>query len=320
MFNHISVLLEETIEGLNIKEDGIYVDCTLGGGGHSAQILQRLTSGHLYCFDQDQNAIQAADQRLSQISDHYTIIYSNFENLKNELSKLNVDKVDGIVFDLGVSSPQFDDGARGFSYNYDARLDMRMDQNQELSAYEIVNTYEYHELVKIMFKYADEKFAKQIARAIERQRAKQPIETTFELVEIIKDAIPAYARRKGGHPAKRTFQALRIAVNDELNVFENALDDALDLVGVNGRVAVITFHSLEDKICKYRFNEVTKEPELPRGMPVTPEYLKPRFKKISKKPIIANEEELENNHRSHSAKLRIVERIYEDEKDEKKRN
>ncbi|MEG0277295.1 MAG: 16S rRNA (cytosine(1402)-N(4))-methyltransferase RsmH, partial [Coprobacillus sp.] len=287
---------------------------------HSAQILQRLTSGHLYCFDQDQNAIQAADQRLSQISDHYTIIYSNFENLKNELSKLNVDKVDGIVFDLGVSSPQFDDGARGFSYNYDARLDMRMDQNQELSAYEIVNTYEYHELVKIMFKYADEKFAKQIARAIERQRAKQPIETTFELVEIIKDAIPAYARRKGGHPAKRTFQALRIAVNDELNVFENALDDALDLVGVNGRVAVITFHSLEDKICKYRFNEVTKEPELPRGMPVTPEYLKPRFKKISKKPIIANEEELENNHRSHSAKLRIVERIYEDEKDEKKRN
>ncbi|MEG0592367.1 MAG: 16S rRNA (cytosine(1402)-N(4))-methyltransferase RsmH [Coprobacillus sp.] len=320
MFNHISVLLEETIEGLNIKEDGIYVDCTLGGGGHSEQILRRLTSGHLYCFDQDQNAIKAADQRLSQISNHYTIIYSNFENLKSELENLGVNRVDGIVFDLGVSSPQFDDGARGFSYNYDARLDMRMDQNQALSAYEIVNTYEYHELVKIMFKYADEKFAKQIARAIERHRAQAPIETTFELVEIIKEAIPAYARRKGGHPAKRTFQALRIAVNDELNVFEKALDDALDIVNIEGRVAVITFHSLEDKICKYRFNEVTKEPELPRGMPFTPDNMKPRFKKISKKPIIANETELEVNHRSHSAKLRIVERVYEDETDKKKRN
>lgn len=318
MFNHISVLLEETIEGLNIKEDGIYVDCTLGGGGHSARILKQLTSGHLYCFDQDQNAIEAADQRLSQISDHYTIIYSNFENLKVELLKQGIEKVDGIIFDLGVSSPQFDDGARGFSYNYDAKLDMRMDQNQTLSAYEIVNTYDFHELIKILFKYADEKFAKQIARAIEKHRVQKPIETTFELVEIIKEAIPAYARRKGGHPAKRTFQALRIAVNDELNVFEKALDEALDLLEINGRVAVITFHSLEDKICKYRFNEVTKEPELPRGMPVTPEYLKPRFKKISKKPIIANEEELENNHRSHSAKLRIVERIYEDEKSKKK--
>lgn len=320
MFHHVSVLLQETIDGLNIREDGIYVDCTLGGGGHSAEILKRLTTGHLYCFDQDQTAIQAATERLLKISDHFTIIYSNFKNLKSELALLGVDRVDGIVFDLGVSSPQFDDGERGFSYNYDAKLDMRMDQNQSLSAYDIVNTYEFHDIVKILYKYADEKFAKQIARAIERHRQTKPIETTFELVDIIKEAIPAPARRKGGHPAKRTFQALRIAVNDELSVFEDALDDALSLINVKGRIAVITFHSLEDKICKYTFQEVTKEPDLPMGMPMVPEYLKPRFQKITKKPIIAGEEELEENHRSHSAKLRIIERIYEDEKSEEKRN
>ena len=313
MFHHISVLLQETIEGLNIKEDGIYVDCTLGGGGHSSEILKRLKTGHLYCFDQDQVAIQAADERLSAISDRYTIIYSNFKNIKAELTRLGVYKVDGIVFDLGVSSPQFDDGERGFSYNYDAKLDMRMDRSQALSAYEIVNTYEFNDLVRILFKYSDEKYAKQIARAIERHRQEKPIESTFELVEIIKEAIPAPARRKGGHPAKRTFQALRIAVNDELNVFEKALDDALDILNVNGRVAVITFHSLEDKICKYTFNEVTKQPDLPRGMPVIPDHMKPKFKKITKKPIVASEEELEDNHRSHSAKLRIVERVYENE-------
>ena len=313
MFNHVSVLLNETIDGLNIKEDGIYVDCTLGGGGHSQEILKRLTSGHLYCFDQDQVAIEAASQRLSQISDHFTIIYSNFKNIKSELAKLGVYKVDGIVFDLGVSSPQFDDGDRGFSYNYDAKLDMRMDRNQAFSAYELVNTYEYQDIVKILYKYADEKFAKQIARAIERHRQEKPIETTFELVDIIKEAIPAPARRKGGHPAKRTFQALRIAVNDELNVFEKALDDALDLLNVHGRVAVITFHSLEDKICKYTFQEVTKQPDLPMGMPIVPDYLKPRFQKITRKPIVASEEELNENHRSHSAKLRIIERIYEGE-------
>jgi len=313
MFHHISVLLQETINGLNIKEDGIYVDCTLGGGGHSEYILRQLTTGHLYCFDQDQTAIQAAQERLSQISDRFTIIYANFVNMKKELQRLGVKKVDGILFDLGVSSPQFDDGERGFSYNYDARLDMRMDRQQPLSAYDIVNTYSYQDLVKILYKYADEKFAKQIARAIERHRQDQPIESTFQLVEIIKEAIPAPARRKGGHPAKRTFQALRIAVNDELNVFEKALDDALMMTKVGGRVAVITFHSLEDKICKYTFQEVTKQPELPMGMPVVPEYMKPRFKKITRKPIIAGEEELKDNHRSHSAKLRIVERIYEDE-------
>ena len=313
MFHHISVLLQETIEGLNIKEDGIYVDCTLGGGGHSSEILKRLTTGHLYCFDQDQNAIAAASERLSKISDNFTIIYSNFKNIKNELYKLGVTKVDGIVFDLGVSSPQFDDGERGFSYNYDAKLDMRMDQSQSLSAYEIVNHYDFNEIVKILFKYSDEKYAKQIARKIEKHRAVKPIETTFELVEIVKEAIPAAARRKGGHPAKRTFQALRIAVNDELNVFDIALKDALDLTRIGGRVAVITFHSLEDKICKYTFNEVTNQQPVPSHIAVIPESMLPRFKKVTRKPLVASDKELEENHRSHSAKLRIVERVYEDE-------
>ena len=311
MFNHISVLLNETIDGLNIKEDGIYVDCTLGGGGHSEQILKRLTTGHLYCFDQDEVAIAAATQRLEKVSSHFTIIHSNFQNIKKELQKYGVEKVDGIVFDLGVSSPQFDDGERGFSYNYDARLDMRMDRRQSLSAYEIVNTYDYSDLVRILFKYADEKYAKSIARAIERHREVTPIETTFQLVDIVKEAIPAKARRKGGHPAKRTFQALRIAVNDELSVFEKALDDSLDLINVGGRIAVITFHSLEDKICKYTFNEVTKEPQLPQGMPFVPDELKPAFQKITRKPIVATKEELEENNRSHSAKLRIIERTRE---------
>ncbi len=314
MFHHKSVLLQETIEGLNIKEDGIYVDCTLGGGGHSSEILKRLTSGHLYCFDQDQVAITAAKERLSKISNNFTIIYSNFKNLKEELAKLGVHHVDGIVFDLGVSSPQFDDGERGFSYNYDARLDMRMDRQNPLSAYEIVNTYSYEQLVKILYKYSEEKFAKQIARMIEKQRQEKPIETTFELVEIVKSAIPAAARRKGGHPAKRTFQALRIAVNDELNVFDEALNDALKITKVSGRIAVITFHSLEDKICKYTFQEVTQLPRLPQGMPIIPDELQPRFQKITKKPIVAGDDELEENHRSHSAKLRIIERVYEDEK------
>ena len=314
MFHHKSVLLQETIEGLNIKEDGIYVDCTLGGGGHSSEILKRLTSGHLYCFDQDQVAITAAKERLSKISNNFTIIYSNFKNLKEELAKLGVHHVDGIVFDLGVSSPQFDDGERGFSYNYDARLDMRMDRQNPLSAYEIVNTYSYEQLVKILYKYSEEKFAKQIARMIEKQRQEKPIETTFELVEVVKSAIPAAARRKGGHPAKRTFQALRIAVNDELNVFDEALNDALKITKVSGRIAVITFHSLEDKICKYTFQEVTQLPRLPQGMPIIPDELQPRFQKITKKPIVAGDDELEENHRSHSAKLRIIERVYEDEK------
>ena len=309
MFNHVTVLLNEAVEGLNVKSDGIYVDCTLGGAGHSSLILKQLTTGHLYCFDQDENAIQAARQRLETIGNQFTIIQSNFKNIKAELNQRGVEHVDGILFDLGVSSPQFDNAERGFSYNYDARLDMRMDQSSSLDAHEIVNHYSYEQLVEILYKYADEKFAKQIARRIEKEREIQPIDTTFQLVEIVKSAIPAYARRKGGHPAKRTFQALRIAVNDELNVFDIALKDALDLLNINGRIAVITFHSLEDKICKYTFNEVSKLKDVPKGLPVIPEGMQPKFKIINKKPIIATEEELNENHRSHSAKLRVIERV-----------
>ena len=309
MFNHVTVLLNEAVEGLNMKSDGIYVDCTLGGAGHSSLILKQLTTGHLYCFDQDENAIQAARQRLETIGNQFTIIQSNFKNIKAELNQRGVEHVDGILFDLGVSSPQFDNAERGFSYNYDARLDMRMDQSSSLDAHEIVNHYSYEQLVEILYKYADEKFAKQIARRIEKEREIQPIDTTFQLVEIVKSAIPAYARRKGGHPAKRTFQALRIAVNDELNVFDIALKDALDLLNINGRIAVITFHSLEDKICKYTFNEVSKLKDVPKGLPVIPEEMQPKFKLINKKPIIATEEELNENHRSHSAKLRVIERV-----------
>lgn len=309
MFDHVTVLLNEAVEGLNIKEDGIYVDCTLGGAGHSCAILKRLTTGHLYCFDQDQTAIAAARSRLSEISDNFTIIYSNFVNIKTELSNLGITKVDGILFDLGVSSPQFDTGERGFSYNYNARLDMRMDTNNSLDAYTIVNTWSYEQLVEILFKYADEKFAKRIARKIEQSRVNKPIETTFQLVEIIKEAIPAAARRKGGHPAKRTFQALRIAVNDELNVFDRALKDSLVLLNSGGRIAVITFHSLEDKICKYTFNDVTKLKDVPPGLPVIPDYLLPKYKLVNKKAIVASKEELEINHRAHSAKLRVIERV-----------
>lgn len=309
MFNHVTVLLNEAVEGLNVKSDGIYVDCTLGGAGHSSLILKQLTTGHLYCFDQDENAIQAARQRLETIGNQFTIIQSNFKNIKAELNQRGVEHVDGILFDLGVSSPQFDNAERGFSYNYDARLDMRMDQSSSLDAHEIVNHYSYEQLVEILYKYADEKCAKQIARRIEKEREIQPIDTTFQLVEIVKSAIPAYARRKGGHPAKRTFQALRIAVNDELNVFDIALKDALDLLNINGRIAVITFHSLEDKICKYTFNEVSKLKDVPKGLPVIPEGMQPKFKLINKKPIIATEEELNENHRSHSAKLRVIERV-----------
>ncbi len=306
MFNHYSVLLHESIENLAIKEDGIYVDCTLGGGGHSSEILKRLKTGHLYSFDQDMFAIENATKRLKEIGDNFTIIKSNFVHLKEEL---NARGIDGIIFDLGVSSPQFDTPERGFSYNHDAKLDMRMDQEASLSAYEIVNEWEYKDLEFIFRVYSDEKFSKQIARAIERYREKQPIDTTFELVEIIKSAIPAPARRKGGHPAKRTFQALRIAVNDELKVFEYALKDAMDMLNVNGRVAVITFHSLEDRICKHMFKKRSESKDIPRGLPIIPEEFQPEFKVITRKPIVANEGELAENNRSHSAKLRVAMRL-----------
>ena len=288
MFNHVTVLLNEAVEGLNIKPDGIYVDCTLGGAGHSSLILKQLTTGHLYCFDQDIHAIEAARERLEKIGNQFTIIQSNFKNLKSELHLRGVEHVDGILFDLGVSSPQFDDGARGFSYNYDARLDMRMNQEASLDAHYIVNHYSYEQLVEILYKYADEKFAKQIARKIEKEREVHPIDTTFQLVDIIKEAIPAY---------------------DELNVFDIALKDALDLLNLNGRISVITFHSLEDKICKYTFNEVSKLKDVPKGLPIIPLEMQPKFKLVNRKPIIASDDELTHNHRAHSAKLRVIERV-----------
>jgi len=308
MFHHVSVLLNEAVENLNIHEDGIYVDCTLGGGGHSSVILSHLTTGHLYAFDQDQTAITAANERLKAVGDQYTLISRNFKYMKESLKELGVEKVDGILFDLGVSSPQFDEASRGFSYNQDARLDMRMDTRQKLDAYEIVNTWSYNDLVKILYKYSDEKFAKNIARKIEQHRMVCPIETTFELVEIIKEAIPAAARRSGGHPAKRTFQALRIAVNDELNVFHDALLDALDLLNPGGRVAVITFHSLEDRLCKQIFKDVSSLKDIPKGLPVIPAEMQPKFELVNRKAIVPGNEELENNRRSHSAKLRVIER------------
>lgn len=308
MFYHVSVLLNEAIDSLNIKEDGIYVDCTLGGGGHSSEILKRLTTGHLYAFDQDETAIVAATGRLEAIGSNFTIISKNFKHIKEALNSYGVDKVDGILFDLGVSSPQFDEGSRGFSYNQDARLDMRMDTRQKLSAYEIVNEWSYEDLVRILFKYSDEKYAKKIARRIEQERAKKPIETTFELVEIVKAAIPAAARRSKGHPAKRTFQALRIAVNDELNVFHDALLDCLDLINVHGRIAVITFHSLEDRLCKQIFKDVSSLKDVPRGLPIIPDEMQPEFELVNRKAMVPSSRELNENRRSHSAKLRVLER------------
>jgi len=311
MFEHETVLKWESIEGLNIRPDGIYVDCTLGGAGHSEEIVKLLTTGHLYAFDQDDVALAHAAERLAPYAGRFTLIKSNFAYLKQELNARGITKVDGILFDLGVSSPQLDEGERGFSYNHDARLDMRMDQSSPLSAYEVVNEWDYNDLVRILFTYGEEKFSKQIARKIERTRETHPIETTFELVELIKDAIPAAARRKGGHPAKRTFQAIRIAVNDELNVFDRAVHQAIDLLAVGGRLCVITFHSLEDRMCKQAFKEKSSLPELPPGLPMIPKEFEPELRLVTRKPITATVGELDENRRARSAKLRIVEKMKE---------
>ncbi|QBO35445.1 16S rRNA (cytosine(1402)-N(4))-methyltransferase RsmH [Periweissella cryptocerci] len=310
-FNHITVLLNEAVDGLNIQPDGIYADGTLGGGGHSGLIASKLTTGTLYAFDQDDTALNYNQENLaSEIADgRVVLVKSNFRNLREALAELGVTGFDGMVYDLGVSSPQFDDGQRGFSYNYDAPLDMRMDQNQELNARTIVNDWSFNDLMRILSRYGDEKFAKQIARSIERHRDQQPIETTFELVDIIKEAIPMGARRHGGHPAKKSFQAIRIAVNDELGALETSLEQALDLLNVGGRISVITFQSLEDRIVKAMFKEKTEIPDLPQGLPVIPDEMQPDYRLVSRKPILPSEAELEANHRSHSAKLRIIERI-----------
>jgi 16S rRNA (cytosine1402-N4)-methyltransferase len=309
MFNHTTVLLNEAVDALDIKPDGIYVDCTLGGAGHSELILSKLSgSGRLIAFDQDEVAIKNAKVKLAPYKDRLTIVKSNFRYLKEEIHNLGITHVDGILYDLGVSSPQLDTPERGFSYHHDAPLDMRMDNEADVTAYDVVNSWSYESLVKIFFRYGEEKFSKQIARKIEAARENRPIETTGELVELIKEAIPAPARRKGGHPAKRVFQAIRIAVNDELGVFEASLEQAITLLNPGGRISVITFHSLEDRICKSTFKKMSDLPPLPPGLPVIPDEFKPELKLITRKPIIPSEEELEFNNRARSAKLRVAEK------------
>jgi len=312
MFVHESVLKSEAIAGLDIKPHGTYVDCTVGGGGHAFEIASRLNNqGRLIAFDQDIDALKAAQEKLAPFEKKVTFINENFRHLETALLDRRIDQVDGILFDLGVSSPQLDRGDRGFSYHQEAKLDMRMNQSQTLTAFEIVNTWSYNQLVSIFFKYGEEKFSKQIARKIEHHRQQKDITTTQDLVDIIKEAIPAPARRKGGHPAKRIFQALRITVNDELQVFSDALLQAARVTGMNGRIVVITFHSLEDRICKQAFKAWSKPKPLPRNFPVVPEGYEAPFQLVTKKPISASDEELTNNRRARSAKLRIVEKKLE---------
>ena len=306
MYIHKTVLLDEAVDMLNVKPDGIYVDATTGGGGHSSLILSKLTTGHLYCFDQDEYAFSRTKERLDKIGSNYTFVHSNFVNIKSELNKLGVEHIDGIIYDLGVSSFQFDIQERGFSYRLDAPLDMRMNQQQPLSAYTIVNEYPYEEIVKILFRYGEDPFSKQIARSIEKNREIKPIETTFELVDVIKQALPSKILRQKGHPAKQTFQALRIAVNDELRVFEVSINDALDMMNKGGRACVITFHSLEDRICKNVFKERSTL-DIPKGVPMIINQEAP-FNLITRKPILPSEEEIEENNRAHSAKMRVIEK------------
>lgn len=311
-FKHITVLLNEAVDGMNIKPDGTYVDCTLGGGGHSGLILSKLSeNGKLYSFDQDITAINFNKDKFKEENElgKINFIKSNFRNISEELNKRNILGVDGILYDLGVSSPQFDNADRGFSYNYDAPLDMRMDQSQSLTARDVVNDWSYEQLVRIFFRYGEEKFAKSIARRIEKVRQQTPIETTGQLVDLIKEAIPAKARRKGGHPAKKTFQAIRIAVNDELGALEESLEQALDLLNPGGRISVITFQSLEDRLVKVMFKQKTSLPELPPGLPVIPDSQKVEYKLITRKPIVPSEDEITHNNRAHSAKLRIIEKL-----------
>ena len=301
---HTSVLLEETIDNLNIKSDGKYVDCTLGYGGHSSRILEKLeTEGFLFAFDQDEEAIKYSRERLNNIKSHggFKIIYSNFKNIKEYIKE----PVDGIIYDLGVSSPQLDDETRGFSYHNDARLDMRMDKNASLSAYEVVNTYSYEKLVDIFFSYGEEQYAKSIAKNIVSSR---PIETTLELVDTICKSVPDSYKRKG-HPGKKVFQAIRIEVNGELAILEESLLDAFELLKKGGRMCVITFHSLEDRIVKKVFAKLSNDELSDLHLPISAQGYAAKAKLITKKPILPSENELENNRRSRSAKLRVIEKL-----------
>lgn len=311
MFQHVPVLLHEAIEGLNIKEDGIYVDCTLGGGGHSRAILDRLHGGTLISIDQDDRALAEAKNKLTSLENVVHIVKSNFVRLGEILDQLNILQVDGVLFDLGVSSPQLDEAERGFSYQHDAPLDMRMDQSGDLTAEMVVNEWDEEEIARILHLYGEEKFARKIAKHIVEKRKYSPIKTTVQLAEIIKEAIPAFARRTGGHPAKRSFQAIRIAVNRELEVFEKALNIAIDRLAPKGRVAVITFHSLEDRIAKETFLAHSAKCTCPPDFPVCVCGNQAELKVITRKPIVPSEEELEHNRRARSAKLRIAEKIGE---------
>ncbi len=305
---HESVLLNETVESLNLKDNSIVVDMTLGFAGHSSQILKRIKNGYLFAFDQDEEALDYSRNKLSTISDNFQIIDSNFVYAKDKLKELGIDKVDAILYDLGVSSPQLDEDYRGFSYRFDAPLDMRMDKDNKLTAKIIVNTYSYDALKRIFKDYGESKFSSSIARNIVKYRETKEIESTLELVDIIKSSVP-YKERLKKHPAKQIFQALRIEVNNELDVLEKSLDDALSMLNVGGRIAVITFHSLEDKIVKHKFIEVTKIDEISKGLPNIPLEKLPNFKLITKKGIKASDKELAHNNRAHSATLRVIEKI-----------
>ena len=308
-FHHVSVLLDECIEGLAIKPEGIYVDGTLGGAGHSSQIAARLTTGRLIGIDRDEVALAAAGKRLAPYSDRVTLVHSNFCELASVLDQLNISGVDGILLDLGVSSPQLDDGSRGFSYMVDAPLDMRMDASDSLNAHTVVNTWTYEELKRILYEYGEERFAPQIASAICKRRETAPIATTLELVDVIRSAMPASALREKQHPAKRSFQAIRIAVNDELNSVARVMEDAIPKLNPGGRLAVITFHSLEDRIVKNAMAAAAKGCTCPPSFPVCVCGKKPKVKVITRKPIVSGEEELERNPRARSAKLRICEKL-----------
>ena len=308
-FHHVSVLLWECIEGLNIKPDGIYVDGTLGGAGHSSEIVKRLENGRHIGIDRDNVALKAAGERLAPWADKVTLVHSNFCEIKQVLDDLDIEGVDGILLDLGVSSPQLDDGARGFSYMADAPLDMRMNNEDPLTAHDVVNTWPYEELKRILYDYGEERYAPQIASAICRKREVKPIETTLELVDVIRSAMPPAALREKQHPAKRSFQAIRIAVNDELGSVEKVMRDAIPKLNKGGRLAVITFHSLEDRIVKNAMVAASKGCTCPPSFPVCVCGKKPQVKLITRKPIVSSDEELEVNPRARSAKLRICEKL-----------
>lgn len=308
-FRHTSVLLEESINALAIRPEGIYLDGTLGGAGHSSQIAKRLTTGLLIGVDRDPVALEAAKERLAPYSQRVRLVHSNFREINSILSSLQIAQVDGILLDLGVSSPQLDDGSRGFSYMADAPLDMRMNKEDTLSAYDVVNTWPREELRRILFAYGEERYAPQIAAAIERRRQDKPIETTLELVDVIRGAMPPQALREKQHPAKRSFQAIRIAVNDELAAVDQVMQDAIPHLAPGGRLAVITFHSLEDRIVKNAMQEAAKGCTCPPGFPVCVCGKKPTVKLVTRKPIVSQNGELRNNPRARSAKLRVCEKV-----------